>query len=115
MSRIFAVCFLLECIGIIVLVGVLTRQLYVKKQVIHNGRRSQSFKRGICILVIVLVVFGFSYLIRILNDFFLVLPFGDESYYSVMMYDQFIGIPFDWIPFMLILWLHRKNLKAYKK
>ena len=82
---------------------------------IHDGRSSRNFKRGLCILVTVLVVFGFSFLIRILNDLFFVPPVIEESTYNQMMYDLFIGIPFDLIPIMLILYLHRKNLRAYKK
>ena len=111
----FACLFVLEFAGISALVGILTHYLYKKKKVMHRGKSSKNFKRGICALVTIVLIFGLSFLIRVLNDFYVIdVSYADSNYRS-MTYDELLGIPFDILPIMLIFCLHRKNLMAYRK
>lgn len=111
----FGFSFLLEFVGIMVLVCVLTSLLYKKKKVMHHGKSSRNFKKGIVTLVVVLVVFGFSYLIRIINDLYFLPPWIENNRFVQFMWDLYVGIIFDLIPIMLILLLHRRNLAAMHK
>jgi len=65
--------------------------------------------------VTVLGVFGFSLLLRILYDLLWMQSVVEGGSYHDLLFDLLTAIPFDLIPFMLILCLHRRNLKAYKQ
>ena len=56
-----------------------------------------------------MLTFGASYLIRVLCDSF-VINFDGEDCFKTMMTDQFLGVPYDLFPIMLIVCLHRRNL-----
>ena len=76
----------------------------------HRGKvHSQNFKRGICTLVLIMLTFGASYMIRVLCDSFII-DFNGTNCYKTMMTDQFLGVPYDLFPIMLIVCLHRRNL-----
>ena len=115
LSIFFASSFIIEFLSLTILVVVLTYYLSKKKRVIHKGTSSSNFKRGICILVTILLIFSSSYLLRVLNDFYVIGPSADASYYTLLMYTLLLSIPYDLLPLLLILCLHRRNLRAYKK
>ena len=78
----------------------------------HKGKgNSSNFKKGICTLVLIMLVFGLSYFLRILMDFFII-DYNDLPCFRAMILDQVMGIPYDLLPIMLIVCLHRKNLMA---
>ena len=105
--------FSLEFVSITILIGLLVHYLLVKRRVVHKGRPKDNFKRGMWTLVMIMLIFGLSFLYRVLNDLF-ILGYPDENYFRPMVYDLLLGVPYDLIPFTLILCLHRRNLKAYK-
>lgn len=78
---------------------------------LQRGRSSPNFKKGICILVTIVTIFGISYLARTVNDALTFRSGWPRTIYGSMTYDLWMGIPYDFIPFMLILCLHRKNFK----
>ena len=110
----FAIAFLLEFVGITVLVIMLTKSLYDKKRVMHKGNGNQNFRKGTCILMVIMFVFGISFLLRFVNDIVIIdTPFDpSETMYGEMVYDIVIGIPFDLLPLGLIIFLHRKNFQG---
>lgn len=69
MSIGFASFFALEFVGITVFISVLTHFICKKRKVVHRGRASQNFKKSICTLVAIVLTFGFSYFIRVMNDY----------------------------------------------
>ncbi len=115
LSIFFACSFIIEFVTLTALVGLLTYFLSKKKRVIHKGASRRNFKKGMCILVTILLIFSSSYLLRVLNDFYVIGPTPDASMYHLMMYTVMLAVPYDLIPLLLVLCLHRRNLKAYKK
>ena len=86
-SKSFAGFFVFEFAGISTMVGILTHYLCKKNEVMHKGKSSKNFRRGICALVTIVLIFGLSFLIRVLNDFYVIdVSYADEHYNS-MMYD----------------------------
>jgi len=111
----FASAFFVEFIVLIILLGLLTWFLVVKKRVVHQGASTPNFRNGVCTLVIIVLIFTLSFPFRILNDLLVINIYPDASRFTAMMYDLFLGIPYDLIPITLILFLHRRNLKAQKR
>ena len=60
-------------------------------------------------MLTIMLTFGGSYLIRVLCDSFII-DYNRLDCYQGMMVDQFIAVPFDLVPIMLIVCLHRRNL-----
>ena len=71
-SLVFALLFCFEFIGITALVIVLAVHLTEKKNLIHRSRSNTSFRRGILILVTIVLIFGLSFLVRVANDAYLI-------------------------------------------
>ena len=115
LSIFFACSFIIEFVTLTALVGILSYCLTKKKRVIHKGASRSNFKKGMCILVTILLIFSFSYLLRVLNDFYVIGPPEDAPLFNVMLYTALLGLPYDLIPLLLVLCLHRRNLRAYKK
>ena len=56
-----------------------------------------------------MLTFGGSYLFRVLCDSFII-NVDQHNCFKTMMTDQFLGVPYDLLPIMLIVCLHRRNL-----
>ena len=50
-----------------------------------------------------------------MNDFAMSRVYDSPNKFTPMMYDLFLGIPYDLLPLLLIIILHRRNLYAEKK
>jgi len=114
-SFVFATLFVTEFVILTTLIGFLTCFLIKKKRIIHKGASTPNFRSGICILVTIVLIFNLSYPFRVLNDYQVIYISESAPVYQQMMYDLFLGIPYDLIPILLILCLHRRNLGTHRR
>ena len=86
-SKFFASVFILEFTVLLILLSILTNRLMTKKRVFHHGASTPNFRSGVCILILIVLIFSLSFPLRILNDFFFISVREDSSTYWSMMYD----------------------------
>ena len=61
-----------------------------------------------------MLTFSMSYLVRVLCDTF-VINYNAMSCFKSIMIDQFMGVPYDLVPILLIICLHRRNLNSNQR
>ena len=65
---------------------ILTYYLLKKRQVVHRGRvRQANFKKGIYTLVVIMLTFSMSYLVRVLCDTFVINYNAMACFKSIMI------------------------------
>jgi len=68
------------------------------------------FKKEICTLTTILVLFSISYLLRVIYD--LANGFTEEhDDFTIYLLATFTGVPFDLLPIVVVLFFHRHNLR----
>ena len=85
-----------------------------KDQVLQDnfGIQLPSVRQESCIVTAILMVFNSSYALRV---FWELVPKDACTSFQYYMLSQFSGVPFDMIPILLIVILHRKNFSAAKE
>ena len=68
------------------------------------------FRKEICTLTTILVLFSISYLLRVIYDIIIGFTETDGNFNSYMI-GTTTGIPFDLLPLVAVLFFHRHNLK----
>ena len=68
------------------------------------------FKKEICTLTTILILFSISYLLRVIYD--IIVGFSDTNgTFALYMIGATTGIPFDLLPVVAVLLFHRHNLR----
>ena len=111
----FASMFMAEFALLMLSLAILTACLVKKKRKVHHGVSASNFRFSMCILVTIVLIFSLSFPFRVLNDFEVIYPYNSTTSYQSMLYDLFLGIPYDLLPIMLILFLHRRNFRKKKR
>ena len=68
------------------------------------------FRKEINTLIVILVLFSISYLLRVIYDAYIGFDDSDGSYRSYVI-GSVTGIPFDLLPIVAVLLFHRHNLR----
>ena len=103
----FGILFIALALAVIFLIRLLWRR---NKQVQQNDKN--IFRKEICTLVIILILFCQSYALRCIFD--LDESKHEVSSFSLLMSRLALVIPFSLLPFSAMFLLHRRNLKASK-
>ena len=98
-----------------ILLGISVFVLLKKLQAKNYSMADESvvdnyFRKEICNLTTILVLFSISYLLRIIFDVIVGFTDSDGGFESYM-FGTLTGIPFDLVPVVAVLLFHRHNLR----
>ena len=105
---IFFILFVLLTVSVRVLIS----KLKAKNETLgasDDNKSDNFFKKEIKTLSIILIIFSFSYLIRVVFDFFWLVP-ENADYFTKLMVSMLAVVPFDLLPLLVVLFFHRRNL-----
>jgi len=110
-TAIFGAAFLTLFILIITTLFCLARRLKTQSRLLSTS--TVSLRKETCFLVCTLSILSLSYLVRVIYDW---LPEDDSpgNSFKLNMLAQTSGVPFDIVPVVMLLCLHRRNLKNAK-
>ena len=103
----FLILFILLSIAVFVLIGKLRSKNYSMSD---ESVVDHYFKKEICTLTTILILFSISYLLRVIYDIFIGFSETDGTFTSYMI-GATTGIPFDLLPIVVVLLFHRHNLR----
>lgn len=105
---IFSILFVLLTVAVRVLIW----KLKAKNDTLGASGDDKSdnfFKKEIKTLSTILIIFSFSYLIRVVFDFFWLVP-ENVDYFTKLTVSMLAVVPFDLLPLVVVLFYHRRNL-----
>jgi len=104
---IFLVLFCMLAASVIILIKKLRAK---NKQLVMDDAADNYFRKEINTLIVILVLFSISYLLRVIYDAYIGFDDSDGDYRSYVI-GSVTGIPFDLLPIVAVLLFHRHNLR----